>query len=94
MKLAEHFLALHENLARCTAESPAWLAALRADALEQFRARGLPTLRDEDWKYTDLRPLEKHRFVAANGESEGEGDAATALVKEAALHGVTPHRLV
>jgi len=93
MKLAEHFLAQHETLARHTAESPAWLAALRADALEQFRARGLPTLRDEDWKYTDLRPLEKHRFAAANGEGEGEGGAA-ALVKEAALHSVTPHRLV
>jgi len=93
MKLAEHFLAQHETLARRTAESPAWLAALRADALEQFRARGLPTLRDEDWKYTDLRPLEKHRFAAANGEGEGEGGAA-ALVKEAALHSVTRHRLV
>ncbi|MDD9850813.1 MAG: Fe-S cluster assembly protein SufD [Gammaproteobacteria bacterium] len=95
MKLAEHFLAQHENLARRATESPAWLAALRADALEQFRARGLPTLRDEDWKYTDLRPLEKHRFAAANGEGEGEGEGdAAALVKEAALHSVTPHRLV
>lgn len=30
------------------------LADARAEALQQFKARGFPTTRDEDWKYTDL----------------------------------------
>lgn len=36
---------------------PAWLAAHRRGALERFAARGFPTTRDEDWKYTSLQPL-------------------------------------
>ena len=33
---------------------PGWLGALRRESEELFRARGLPTPRDEDWRYTDL----------------------------------------
>ena len=36
-----------------------WLADLRARSLERFRGHGLPTVRDEAWKYTNLNPL-KH----------------------------------
>ncbi len=39
-----------------------WLQAQRVAALETFRARGFPTLRDEDWKYTDARPIAQRRF--------------------------------
>jgi Fe-S cluster assembly protein SufD len=35
-----------------------WLAALREAGLQRFAARGLPTVRDEDWKYTNLAPLQ------------------------------------
>ena len=35
-----------------------WLAALRADAIARFRETGIPTTRDEDWKYTSLKALE------------------------------------
>jgi Fe-S cluster assembly protein SufD len=35
----------------------AWLNALRAEALERAHALQLPTLRDEDWRFTDLAPL-------------------------------------
>ena len=33
------------------------LAGAREAALSHFGKHGLPTLRDEDWKYTDLTPL-------------------------------------
>jgi Fe-S cluster assembly protein SufD len=36
---------------------PGWLADIRAEALSRFRARGLPTSRDEDWRFTSLAPL-------------------------------------
>lgn len=42
-------------------EAP-WLRAQRVAALETFRARGFPTLRHEDWKYTDARPIVQRRF--------------------------------
>ncbi len=39
-----------------------WLAGMRAQALAAFTATGFPTLRDEDWKYTSVAPIEKARF--------------------------------
>jgi Fe-S cluster assembly protein SufD len=39
-----------------------WLRAQRAAALETFRETGFPTLRHEDWKYTDVRPIAQRRF--------------------------------
>jgi Fe-S cluster assembly protein SufD len=37
----------------------------RKSALDAFTADSVPTARDENWKYTNLRPLEKVRFVPA-----------------------------
>jgi Fe-S cluster assembly protein SufD len=42
-----------------------WLAKLRCDAIERFAAAGLPTTRDEDWKYTSLRGVDSRHFDAA-----------------------------
>jgi Fe-S cluster assembly protein SufD len=40
-------------------------AARRRAAIEELTARGLPTSRDENWKYANLRSLERLRFVPA-----------------------------
>jgi Fe-S cluster assembly protein SufD len=45
----------------------AWLAARRELARRAFQARGFPTLFDEDWKYTDVRPIAARRFRAGGG---------------------------
>jgi Fe-S cluster assembly protein SufD len=41
-----------------------WLERLRTRALERFLDHGFPTLRNEDWKYTDVRLIARHRFAA------------------------------
>lgn len=41
------------------------LAATRREALAQFLSRGFPTVRDEQWKYTNLRRLESREFALA-----------------------------
>lgn len=41
----------------------------RLDALQALMDVGLPTSRDENWKYVNLRPLEKVRFVPPSGET-------------------------
>jgi Fe-S cluster assembly protein SufD len=41
------------------AQGPQWLDELRLRALDQLTANGLPGRKDEDWKYTPLRKLEK-----------------------------------
>jgi Fe-S cluster assembly protein SufD len=40
-------------------------AARRRTAIEALKASGLPTSRDENWKYANLRPLERLRFIPA-----------------------------
>lgn len=47
-----------------TEGDPAWLATLRREALAAFRERGLPTPRDEEWRYTSLQPLTRLALAA------------------------------
>src|SRR5438105_4314525 len=58
----EHVLA-----SRALAPPPA-LAARRRAALAALAAQGLPTSRDENWKYANLRPLERLKFAPAPGQ--------------------------
>ncbi len=39
-----------------------WLQSLRAQALEKFSARGFPSLREEEWRYTNVSAIEKKLF--------------------------------
>ena len=41
------------------------MAARRRTAIAALTASGLPTSRDENWKYANLRPLERLRFIPA-----------------------------
>ena len=41
---------------------PSWLRDLRQAAIERFAERGLPTTRDEEWKYTSIAPIAATRF--------------------------------
>ena len=56
----------------------AWLRHRRARAIEAFGAHGLPSTRVEDWKYTNLRPLEKTVYKLAQGGPNGIDDARLA----------------
>jgi len=57
-------------------------AERRRHAIDALAADGLPTSRDENWKYTNLRPLEKVRFappavVAPTGPGPGSQPSLT-----------------
>lgn len=39
-----------------------WLDKLRATAAENFSEHGLPTVQDEEWRYTDIRRLKRQNF--------------------------------
>jgi Fe-S cluster assembly protein SufD len=55
---------------------PAWLAEAREAAVARFRSAGLPTTRDEDWRFTNLAALAEVTFTAP---PEAEGPAARLL---------------
>jgi Fe-S cluster assembly protein SufD len=68
---------------------PGWLGARRRAALEQFRGAGFPGRRDEAWKYTSLRLLERRSFTSMSGPV-----AAPATGRIGAIHGLDGPRLV
>jgi Fe-S cluster assembly protein SufD len=60
------------------------LRALRRAGWERFAARGLPTTRDEAWRFTNLAPLAQHSFAlgrpSRNGIAGAKGALAPGLV--------------
>jgi Fe-S cluster assembly protein SufD len=54
------------------AAGPTWLSERRASALAAFDRAGLPTVRDERWKYTRARELMRVGFVHQPGPSPVE----------------------
>ena len=55
-----------ENLAR---EENAWLKYLRENAFEFFTENGFPTVKNEEWKYTNVAPIEREIFEITNGRA-------------------------
>src|SRR5215472_3865838 len=51
-----------------TAETPRWLSDLRDAGFARFCETGFPTIRDEDWRFTNLSAVVRTPFVLA-GES-------------------------
>jgi len=50
---------------RDVAPTVAWLEMVRGSAMERFEQLGFPSIRDEEWKYTNLAALAKENFIPA-----------------------------
>jgi Fe-S cluster assembly protein SufD len=63
----ENYVAAFRELTnrRCDYE-PAWLGQVREHALTRFESVGFPTVRDEEWKYTNVASITKPRFTPAS----------------------------
>jgi Fe-S cluster assembly protein SufD len=61
----DHFVSEHRAFVAARGGEPAWLAGHRRDALAAFAARGLPSTREEEWRYTSLAPLAALPFALA-----------------------------
>ena len=48
--------------ASASAREPHWMLAIRKAGLARFAEHGLPTLRHEDWRFTNLAPIEALPF--------------------------------
>ncbi len=66
---------------------PAWLAAVRQQAIERFQREGWPTTRREQWRHTSLTLLQQQSFRAVVSQAgEAERTFAMALVEQLGLH--------
>lgn len=72
---------LAAQLPQDSGSRPDWFRALRHAGAEQFRTHGLPTRKDEAWKYTGLAVLEQHGTQLANGVEATLSSAATPLIE-------------
>jgi Fe-S cluster assembly protein SufD len=66
-------------LARGPARAADPLAGLREKAMQRVLELGLPNTRDETWRYTNIRHLARHGFVAAPQALTGELQAHASL---------------
>ena len=69
---------LAEGLPENTGVHPHWLKSIRETAAEQFRTHGLPSRKDEAWKYTGLGVLGQRELQLANGVSATGTDSTKA----------------
>ncbi|MDX1480136.1 MAG: SufD family Fe-S cluster assembly protein, partial [Woeseiaceae bacterium] len=77
-----------EDLGQVVGRLPAnRLAPLRLEALERLKQRGVPTTRDEDWKYTDLGRIVEISNAWLDGEP-APGARAGSMPDAGALTGV------
>ena len=53
------------------------LQALRRAGWERFAARGIPTTREEAWRFTDLAPLSKQAFAHGRPSKNGIASVQT-----------------
>lgn len=68
-----------------------WVDRVRREALDRFCERGFPTPRDEDWKYTNVRPIERRAFRLDPAAGRGEaGRHAEPAADERRLAGLAP----
>ena len=65
--MSELSAALAEALPKHVEGGPEWLASLRSNGAKQFRAHGLPSRKDEAWKYTGLTRLAEGNLQLGSG---------------------------
>src|SRR5262245_43416562 len=70
MSTIDPFVAEAERASQTRGAEAAWLQDARAQAMSRFKEMGLPTARDEEWRFTSIAPITENRFVVpANGAS-------------------------
>ncbi len=63
-------------------DEPDWLRKRRREAFDLFRSLPWPTLRDEEWRRTDIRAFKLDQFAPPSCEPSAEDKAAIAPVYE------------
>ncbi len=67
------------NKADESSREPQWLRSMRRSAMDSFESVGFPTMKNEDWHFTNLAPLTAHKFQPAKEGSPVSSDALTRI---------------
>jgi Fe-S cluster assembly protein SufD len=63
----DHYVSRFETFSRALRGEPAWLGAVRSEAIGRFAENGLPTTRDEAWRHTSVAGIAKIPFELPAG---------------------------
>jgi Fe-S cluster assembly protein SufD len=64
VKSESHYQTAFRSMRESSATVP-WVELVRSGAMDRFEQLGFPTVRDEEWKYTNLATLSKENFQPA-----------------------------
>jgi len=65
------------------------LASLRRNAFARFQETGFPTLKSEDWKYTNLQPLVNKNYLLSDNLP-----GKNVSIEKASIKGLNPYKLI
>jgi Fe-S cluster assembly protein SufD len=71
---------------------PKWLRAIADEALSRFSELGLPTMRDEEWRFTRIKPIAESAFRSP--EQPEENLVSPTQIEQFSIKGMTCSRLV
>lgn len=60
------------------ASEPAWFGRLRESAMDRFEQLGFPSVKEEEWKYTNVAPISKLNFKPALRSIDADALATSA----------------
>lgn len=70
-------------------QEPSHLTTLRQEAFERFQQEGFPTVKNEEWKYTNIHPLINATYALSPSINPDAAD-----VNKANIPGLDAHRIV
>src|SRR5690606_14294293 len=70
-------------------QEPSHLTTLRQEAFERFQQEGFPTVKNEEWKYTNIHPLISATYALSPLINPDAAD-----VNRASIPGLEAHRIV
>jgi len=76
------------------ANQPDWLKSLRRKAFAYFTENGFPTVRDEEWKYTDVRAVTSEQFTVRGSEPFAVANGFSSEIQELLDETETENRVV
>ena len=93
MDAVDTYLSTFAELEQETASrGPTWVRGIRKQAIARFAELGFPSTRLEDWRYTNVTPITKVRFLPARADHRNGLSAK--WLDQATLGGLAGSRLV
>lgn len=82
-KTEDHFAHTYTALRKSLPDEPGWVSELRDEGFENFKALGLPTVKHEEWRWTNVKPIAQGEYEPAPKTEISEDDLAPYLVEGA-----------